>query len=270
MTTSENPLETMTDAVAYDGEHEPRPLPSFVETALPGFEQALVARRSIRVFDGELIPEETMRECLRQALLAPTSSNLQPFELYWVREAAKKARLAEACMRQPAASTAGELVVVAARPDLWRTNLRKLTDIMTKGGTRPLEGPLAEYYEKVVPLMHRTDPVGAMNLLRRVIFWWKGRSAPMVRTPVNRGDHRIRAQVQAALVAQTLMLSLSAHGYDSCPMGGIDEKRIWALLDLPRGAEVVMVISAGRRKPEGLYGPRVRFPEADLVHEVTR
>jgi nitroreductase len=90
----------------------------------------------------------------------------------------------------------------------------------------------------------------------------------MVRTPIDRGDHRVWAHVQAALAAQTLMLSLSAHGYDSCPMGGFDAVRVKALLRLPRKAEIAMVISAGRRRPEGLYGPRIRLPEADLIKEV--
>ncbi len=170
-------------------------------------------------------------------------------------------------MRQPAAKTAGELVAVVARPDLWRERLDGLVRIMTKDGARPLEGPLASYYEKVVPIMHRSDPLGVMNLIRRVTFWWRGRSGPMVRTPVNRGDLRIEAHVQAALVAQTLMLSLSAHGYDSCPMGGFDAKRVKAALGLPRRAEVTMMLSAGRRKPEGLYGPRIRLAEDVLVKE---
>ena len=59
---------------------------TFRDTALPGFKQALTARRSIRVFDGEPIPDEVMRDCLRDATLASSSSNLQPYELYWVRD----------------------------------------------------------------------------------------------------------------------------------------------------------------------------------------
>ena len=73
---------------------------------------------------------------------------------------------------------AGELVAVVARPDLWRDRLDGLVRIMTRDGTKPLEGPLAAYYEKVVPIMHRSDPFGVMNLVRRVTFWWRGRSGP--------------------------------------------------------------------------------------------
>lgn len=64
------------------------------------------------------------------------------------------------------------------------------------------------------------------------------------------------------------MLSLTAHGYDSCPIGGLDKLRVRRLLGLPEQAEVTMVIAAGTRRPEGLYGPRVRLPYGDLIKEV--
>lgn len=163
--------------------------------------------------------------------------------------------------------TAGELVVVVARGDLWKSNLDKLVNIMTHNGRQPLAGPLLEYYGKIVPLMMKTDPLGINNLIRRVMFWYKGRHEPFMRTPVNRADHRIYAHVQASLAAQTLMLSIAAHGYESCPIGGMDKKRIHEALNLPKGAEVSMVVAAGRGLPEGLYGPRVRLDERDLIKE---
>ena len=43
-------------------------------------------------------------------------------------------------------------------------------------------------------------------------------------------------------------------GYDSCPMEGIDSKRIKKLLNLPRKAQISMVISAGKRAKNGIYG----------------
>ncbi len=123
MSTADNPLVDMTGPTTPYLWTDDVPSTGVRETARRGFNQALTARRSIRVFDGEPIPEEVMRDCLRDAVLAPSSSNLQPYELYWVRDAERRTRLAEACLGQPAASTAGELVVVVARRDLWDTNL---------------------------------------------------------------------------------------------------------------------------------------------------
>ncbi|MGI9613646.1 MAG: nitroreductase family protein, partial [Acidimicrobiales bacterium] len=254
MPTEGNPLREMADAIAFDAVDEQAPDETFVDTALPGFKQTLTARRSIRVFDGEPIPDEVMRDCLRDAILAPSSSNLQPYELYWVRDSTSRKRLADACLGQPAAITPGEMVVVVARRDLWKSNLDKVWDLMTKHGEQEMPAPVDDYYHKITPMLRRTDALGVDNLVRRVVFWFKGLTGPTIRTPVNKGDHRVWAHIQSSLAAQTLMLSLTAHGYDSCPIGGIDKLRIRRLLGLPHGAEVTMVITAGRRRPEGLYG----------------
>ncbi len=268
MSTTDNPLLEMTATITPRAASEDVPDETFRDTALPGFKQTLTARRSIRVFDGEPIPEELMRDCLRDATLAPSSSNLQPYELYWVRDSTTRERLAEACFGQPAATTAGELVVVMARRDQWETNLDKVWDLMTRGGTITFPEPVDDYYHKITPRLRQTDALGFGNLMRRVQFWFKGRRAPTVRGPVNTGDHRVWAHTQSSLAAMTFMLSLTAHGYDSCPIGGLDKLRIRRLLGLPKQAEVTMVVAAGTRRPEGLYGARVRLPYGDLIKEV--
>ena len=43
-------------------------------------------RRSVRKFLNEKVPEEVITKALKAALLAPNSSNLQPWEFYWVKE----------------------------------------------------------------------------------------------------------------------------------------------------------------------------------------
>ena len=262
-----NPLLEMTNAIGYAEHQQETPQESFVVTALPGFKQALKARRAVREYDGNPIPEEVMRDCLRDAILAPSSSNLQSYELYWIRESRIKEAIAKACLSQPAAITAGELVVIVARGDLWKVHLDKMVNIMTDGGKKPLPGPLEDYYHRIVPMMMKDDKYGFNNLVRRFLYWFKGRHEPTIRTPVNRGDHRVYAHIQSSLAAQTLLLSLAAHGYDSCPIGGMDNLRIKNILGLPVQAEVTMVIAAGRGKPEGIYGGRVRLPENDLIKE---
>ena len=268
MSTARNPLLNMTDAMTPYAGDEDVPDESFRDTALPGFSRALTARRSVRVFDGEPIPEEVMRNCLRDATLAPSSSNLQPYELYWVRNSMTRDRLAEACLGQPAATTAGELVVVMARRDQWKTNLDKVWELMTQGGKITFPEPVDDYYHKIKPRLRQTDSLGLGNLVRRILFWFRGLREPTVRSPVNTGDHRVWAHTQSSLAAMTFMLSLTAHGFDSCAIGGLDKLRIRRLLGLANQAEVTMVIAAGTRRPEGLYGPRVRLPYDDLIKEV--
>ena len=70
-----------------------------------------------------------------------------------------------------------------------------------------------------------------------------------------------------ALAAAQFMLAIKAAGFDSCPMEGLDPEKVRALLGLPVEATVTMVISVGEGTPEGLYGPRLRFPLIDHLHE---
>ena len=63
-----------------------------------------------------------MRKCLKAATLAPNSSNLQPWEFYWIRSVNKKEKLIKACFSQNAARTSQELVVAVSRIDTWKRN----------------------------------------------------------------------------------------------------------------------------------------------------
>ena len=262
-----NPLSEMGNLDTVVVPKNERPGPSFKNSALPGFKKTVQGRRAIRIFDGVPIPEDVMRDCLQDALLAPSSSNLQCYEIYWIRNDEKKELLAELRLGQPAAKTAGDLIVFVSRVDLWQSHLKKLTSIMTGEGKKPLKGPVRDYYESIIPMLMRTDRLGFNNLKRRLMFWYKSRSEPTVNGPVKRADHRVYGHVQASLAAENFMLSLAAHGYESCPMGGIDKRGINNLLGTPPSAEVPMVIGAGTGTPQGLFSERVRLPFGNVVRE---
>ena len=73
------------------------------------FFEVVKKRRSVRKFNDSEVPQDVMRKCLKASLLAPNSSNLQPWEFYWVRSLEKKERLVEACFSQNTAKTAKDL-----------------------------------------------------------------------------------------------------------------------------------------------------------------
>ena len=59
--------------------------------------KTIESRRSVRVFSNEEVLYEDMKKCLELAVLAPNSSNLQPWEFYWVRDDQKKEALKKYC-----------------------------------------------------------------------------------------------------------------------------------------------------------------------------
>jgi nitroreductase len=61
------------------------------------FRKVVMSRRSVRRFDDTPIPDAVLQDCLDMALLAPNSSNLQPWEFHVVKTPAVKEALG-ACL----------------------------------------------------------------------------------------------------------------------------------------------------------------------------
>lgn len=234
------------------------------------FIDVVESRRSVRVYTDEPIPEEIVQQCLDLALLAPNSSNLQAWEFYWVRSEENKAEMVEACLSQPAASTAAEIIVSVARTGTWKKHAQQMVEMFQEqerqGGTVPKSA--YAYYQKIVNVVYRVGWFGALAPFKWLFFNVMGLFRPMPREPLGKGGMKIWAVKSAALACENLMLAFRAFGYDTCPMEGLDSARVKKILKLPSDAVVVMAISAGRRDAKGIYGPRVRFPREQFIKEV--
>ncbi|WP_455264064.1 nitroreductase family protein [Porphyromonas sp.] len=83
--------------------------------------ETLQHRRAIRYYDPEKpLDSARVEECLRQATLAPTSSNMQLYRCYHITDPTVIAALTPACLGQSTISTAKEVVVFAITPSRWR------------------------------------------------------------------------------------------------------------------------------------------------------
>lgn len=231
------------------------------------FKKLIIARRSVRIFTTEPIPEHVINECLDLALLAPNSSNLQPWEFYWVRTKNTKEELIKACLSQPAAKTAAELIVCIARTDTWKNNAKKMIRIL-ESQTDYSSKTAIDYYKKLVPFAYTQGLFNIFGFIKKLILFFRGLKTATPRSPVNKKDMILWSTKTCALACENLMLALRSHSFDSCPMEGFDEKRIHKILNLSSNAYVVMVIGAGKQAPNGIYGPRIRFERELFIKEV--
>ena len=226
-------------------------------------------RRSVRKFTEESIPEDVMRKTLSISLQAANSSNLQPWEFYWIRNDNKKQQLVEACFSQSAARTAQELVVAVSRIDTWKRNREYVIEDYKKRGKYPQI--VKHYYYRLVPLAYAHDSFGILGLIKKLfsfILGIFGIFRPVPRGPVFRHDLFEIVTKTTALACQNFMLGLVAQGYSSCPMEGFDEKRVKKLLGLGRNSHIVMVLGVGKENPDGIYGDRSRIEESLVIKEV--
>lgn len=263
----QNKIKTMAKADIFKKAPETGYNEPAVEIDRTEFIKTVESRRSVRVFTDEKVAPEDMEHCLELALMAPNSSNLQPWEFYWVKDEEKKEKLKAYCLGQPAATTAQELVVCVARLDTWRQNNKRMLDFFNKTEERVPKSAL-QYYKKLVPIVYNQGPLGILGLIKRTAVFFMGLKQPTPRQPVSHSDMRVWAHKSAALGCENLMLALRAFGYDSCPMEGMDSKRIQKLLGLPKSAEICMVVSAGKRAPNGIYGKRIRFDKDLFIKKV--
>tara|TARA_S200000501_G_C20759636_1_gene715498 strand:+ start:152 stop:874 length:723 start_codon:yes stop_codon:yes gene_type:complete len=225
--------------------------------------EALAHRRSVRVFDPEKpIETKKVKYCLEQASLAPNSSNLQLWEFYHITGLEMKKLVAINCYDQPAAKTAQELVIPVVRLDLWQSRIKSniefiRSNVKNTEDEKKIKGALT-YYQKIIPQLYKGSWY-ILGLLHKIKVIFDGIRKVTYRE-VTSADLRVVGHKSTALAAQTFMVSMAAHGYDTCPMEGFDSKRLKKLLNLPSGAQISMVIGCGIRKPEGLYGKRFRIP----------
>ena len=227
------------------------------------FIKVVESRRSVRVFKKDSIKEEHIKECLELALLAPTSSNLQCWEFYWVRSKDKKEKLKTYCLSQLAARTAQELIVCVARTDTWKQNKNKILKYLQENNSKSKSA--LSYYQKIVPLVYTQGPFGILGFMKRILIFFIGMFKVVPREPTSLSDMRVWAHKTTALACENLMLALRAYGYDSCPMEGMDSKKIGKMLRLTRKSEVCMVIGVGKREKNGIYSKRFRLDSKDFI-----
>ena len=229
--------------------------------------EAIEYRRSVRKYLDVELDEEKVKNCIRNATLAPNSSNMQLWEFYHVTDNETLKKLSKACFDQNAAKTAINMVVFVARRDKWRErakyNLDFLEDMFDKQEKKGIDVSRRRkvsrrYYKKLMPTIY-TDFLGIVGYYKKILSFFIGLFRPIYRE-VLFSDTRVITHKSVALAAENFMLSMAEIGYDTCPMEGSDTSRVKKILNLPSKAEITMIIGCGIRAENGVYTKRFRVP----------
>lgn len=234
----------------------------------------LLYRRATRHYSSQTIDPQRVKTCCALATLSPTSSNMQMYEMIHITDKDLLRQMGEACLGQGAATTAQQMVVFVTRQDKYRQRAKQLLDYEIENVQRHSPPDRwahrmkrwQTYYGKYIPLVYAKG-FGLIGAVRKLIATVVGWFRPIVHE-VSEQDRRVSVHQSCALVAQTFMLAMAEVGYDTCPLGGFDSKRIKHLLNLPRGAEVSLVISCGIREAKGIWGERFRFSLDELYRNI--
>ena len=237
--------------------------------------EAIKYRRSVRKYKATPLDEEKIKKCIRNATLAPNSSNMQLWEFYHITDKEILKKLSKACFNQNAAKTAVNMIVFVARRDKWRErakyNLDFLEDMFDKQEKKGIDvgrrrKVSRNYYKKLMPTIY-TDFLGIVGYYKKILSFFIGLFRPIYRE-VLFSDVRVITHKSVALAAQNFMLSMSEIGYDTCPMEGSDTTRVKKILKLPRKAEINMIIGCGIRSEKGVYTEQFRVPLKDVYRKI--
>ena len=236
------------------------------------FNEVIKSRRSVRDFLNKNINILTVKKCIKNATLAPNSSNLQLWEFYHIINSEFKVNISKACFDQPAAKTANQFVIIVTRKDLWKSRrdfnlnfiLNKFKDLDDKKSIRKKKNAI-NYYKLLIPTLYGNF-LSITGFLKYINVSIVGFFRPMYRE-VTSSDLRVVVHKSAALAAQNFMLSMSSSGYDTCPMEGFDSVRVKKILNLPSSAEINMIIGCGIRSKKGIYSEQFRVPFKEVYFE---
>lgn len=238
------------------------------------FEEIVNYRRSVRYYKETPIEPEKVRHCLQLASLSPNSSNMQLWEFYHITDPVILKKLSVACLNQQPAITAQQMVVFVTRQDLYRKRAKRMVELESLNvlNNSPVEKQEKRvktwkmYYGFVIPFLYSRF-LGIFGLIRKILVSIVGLFRPIT-YEVSEADVRVVVHKTCALAAQTFMLAMANEGYDTCPMEGLDSRRVKRLLKLPVGSQINMIISCGIRDNRGVWGDRIRVPFNEIYKRV--
>ncbi|MDD6552187.1 MAG: nitroreductase family protein [Prevotellaceae bacterium] len=238
-------------------------------------EEILQHRRAVRKYDPEKnLDPEKVKDCIRLATLAPTSSNMQLWEAYHVTDPEVLKEMAVACLNQGSARSCKEMVVFVTRQDKWKSHAKAVLEanIAEINANSPEDRKAhrialqKQYYAKLMPLTYKRC-FGLLGLFRCLVAQIAGLFRPV---PRQESEAQMNTVVHksCALAVQTFMLAMSEQGYDTCPLEGFDSLRVKKVLHLPHDCGINMVITCGYRAPGGVRGERYRLPLDEFYHRI--
>ncbi len=173
---------------------------------------AVKERRAVKHYDPQHeITETEIEQLISTAILSPTSFNIQNWRFVVVKDKEQRQKLRAAAWDQAQVTDASLLIILC-------------------GDLKSFKKDPDRYW--------RNAPEDVQKML-----------VPMIGTYYEGREDLQRDEVMRScgIVAQTIMLSAKAMGYDSCPMVGFDFPKVAELINLPKDHVISMMITVGKK-----------------------
>jgi nitroreductase len=182
------------------------------------FTNAMTERRAVNYFDpGKPVSDDQLKKIVETAARAPSSFNLQPWQLIVVRSPADKERLKAVAWNQPKIAEAPVVLIVIADRGGWKSGHPTFENV----------------WQNMLDL-------GYMKPAQRE--WIEGGTKSLY----DGNEKSLAFAVKnAAFFGMALMLAAKDAGLDSHPMDGFDHEGVRKAFNVPDNYFVPMLIAVG-------------------------
>jgi len=227
---------------------------------LESFLDLVRSRRATRHFQPEPVPQHLLDAVLEAARWAPSGFNLQPTHFVVVTNAAVKAKLYPACMKQRQVMEAGATVVFTGDRHVVDNHFERVLQQDRAAGA--INSAYEQLLRRAVPLSFNRGPLGIGWLWKALVGKMVQRFIPIPSIQAIHKDYWLAKQV--CLSAMVFMLAAEAAGLATCPMEGFGEYQVRQALGIPSSQTVVLVVAVGYA--DNSAAKKTRLPLDGLVH----
>ena len=203
----------------------------------------LERRYATKAMNGNQVPQEKIERILEAIRLTPTSSGLQPFEVYVISDDAVKKKIREIAWNQSQVTDCSHLLVFAAWDHYTADRINHMFDL-----TNELRGFKNEGWERYRQQLLSNYPQ---------------------KDPQVNFQHAAR---QTYIALMSAMTQAATEGLDSTPMEGFDSPALDAILDLKaKGLRSTLLLPIGYRDADNdwlVNLKKVRKPMKELVNYI--
>lgn len=203
----------------------------------------LKKRYATKAMNGRIVPDESIENILEAIRLTPTSSGLQPFEVFVITDKAVKSNIREIAWNQSQITDCSHLFVFAAWDTYTADRINHMFDL-----TNEIRGFKNEGWE---------------NYRQQLL------SNYTKKDPQQNFEHAAR---QTYIAFMSAITQATAEGLDSTPMEGFDRAALDKLLNLnDKGLRSTLLLPIGYRDAEKdwlVHLKKVRKPMKELVNYI--
>ncbi|MET3034895.1 NAD(P)H-dependent oxidoreductase [Chryseobacterium sp. NRRL B-14859] len=200
--------------------------------------EALSRRYSVKKFNNQLIPQETLHNILESGKLSASSLGLQPYKIVVVESEEMKQKLIPAFYNPSQISTCSHLIVIISKKTIEEHYIHGYFNHISEVRQTPIES--------LDPFKNSINQHITQKTQDEILSW---------------------AEKQSYIVLANLMYAAAIENIDSCPMEGFRQDLIEEILNINRETEKVTVtLALGYRSEEDYFQhmKKVRKPNEKL------